>query len=412
MTALAMRVVAVYPTAPIDRRGELFGLIDAFLAERRVEVGESEPPRVLRLLGDRGGGSRPEGARRELRRGWAVTEIASVPNLADRLELSDGQLAWLADVRGLERTVSREQLRNYRYHALARPEGVPRVIEAPKARLKEIQRWILREVLDHVPPHESAHGFTRDRSAITHARLHVGQTAILRLDLKDFFASVAAGRVYGIFRTIGYPAAVCHVLTGLTTNAVPLSVWQAIASTAPGHAVEDRFWLGRQLATPHLPQGAPTSPALANLAAFRLDRRLSGLALASGLRYSRYADDLTFSGSAKLHRRRIRLESIVAEIIGAEGFQTNEAKSVIQSASGRQTVCGVVVNVHPNLRRTEYDRLKAILHNAAADGPASQDHAGFSDFEAHLRGRISWVESLNPTHGRKLREKLEEIDWL
>jgi RNA-directed DNA polymerase len=409
MTALAMRVAAVHRTPPIDRRGELFGLIVTFLAEHGAPAGEREPPRILRLSVTPSPGS-PE-ARPQLEHGWPIADIASVPALAERLELSDGQLAWLADVRSLERTVSREQLRNYRYRALPRQGGVPRVIEAPKARLKEIQRWVLREVLDQIPPHEAAHGFTRRRSAITHARLHTGQPAVLRLDLKDFFASVPAGRVYGIFRTLGYSPSVCHVLTGLTTNTVPEFVWQLIASATPQRAVQARFWLGRQLATPHLPQGAPTSPALANLAAFRLDRRLVGLAAASGLRYSRYADDLTFSGPARLHRRRSQFESIATTIVRAEGFAVNEAKSTTQSAAGRQTVCGVVVNVRPNIRRTEYDRLKAILHNAGAHGPASQNHDGVADFKAHLRGRISWVHSLNPARGDKLRELLAEIDW-
>jgi hypothetical protein len=409
MSALAMRVVAVHRTPPIDRRGELFRLIVTFLDERRAPNGESEPPRILRLLVGRSPGS-PD-TRPHLEHGWAITDIASVPELAERLELSDGQLAWLADVRSLERTVSKEQLRNYRYRALPRQGGVPRVIEAPKARLKEIQRWVLRQILDQIPPHEAAHGFTRGRSAVTHAQLHTGQAAVLRLDLKEFFASVPAGRVYGILRTLGYSPPVCHVLTGLTTNTVPESVWQVIASATPQSAFQARFWLGRQLATPHLPQGAPTSPALANLAAFRLDRRLTGLALASGLRYSRYADDLTFSGPARLHRRRNQFESIATRIIRAEGFAVNEAKSATQSAGGCQTVCGVVVNVRPNIRRTEYDRLRAILHNAAALGPASQNHNGVADFKAHLRGRISWVESLNPARGDKLRELLAEIDW-
>ncbi|MGO9959206.1 MAG: reverse transcriptase family protein [Solirubrobacteraceae bacterium] len=378
---------------PAERAALANELTDAFLAG----------PWKVELIAESGASC--------LDRWWAIADIASIPALAERLELSDGQLAWLADVRGLERTVDWEQLRNYRYRAVARPGGVPRVIEAPKARLKEIQRWVLREILDHVPPHAAAHGFTRARSAVTHAQLHTGQAAVLRLDLKDFFASVPAGRVCGIWRTLGYSPPVAHVLTGLTTNTVPASVWQVIALATPERAVQARFWLGRQLATPHLPQGAPTSPALANLAAFRLDRRLSGLALASGLRYSRYADDLTFSGPTRLHRRRSQLESIATKIIRAEGFVINEAKSAIQSAGGRQTVCGIVVNVRPNTRRTEYDRLKATLHNAAAHGPVSQDHDEVADYKAHLRGRISWVESLNPRRGQKLREMFAEIEW-
>src|SRR5262249_599012 len=142
---------------------------------------------------------------------WRTAAIASVRDLADTLELSDGQLAWLADVRSLERTAGAEKLRNYRYAAVPRRSGLPRVIEAPKLRLKEVQRWILREVLDPVPVHETAQGFTRGRSVIDHAALHTGRHVVLRLDLADFFASVAAGRVFGIFRTLGYRDDVAHV---------------------------------------------------------------------------------------------------------------------------------------------------------------------------------------------------------
>lgn len=343
--------------------------------------------------------------------GWPITEIGSVSVLADRLELSDGQLAWLSDVRGLERTVSASKLRNYRYQAVHRRGGLPRLIEAPKARLKEIQRWLLREILDHVPAHPAAHGFVRGRSVVTHARLHSGQEMVGRYDLKDFFASIAAGRVYGIFHTLGYAPAVAHALTGLCTNTVPLAVWQQIPSPRSSRLVGPHFWLGRQLATPHLPQGAPTSAALANLAAFRLDRRLAGLAASSALRYSRYADDLTFSGPRRPRRQASDLEAIVAEIAAEEGFAINRDKSSLRTSARRQSVCGVVVNAHPNVTRAEYDRLKAILHNAARYGPATQNRAGVPDLQAHLRGRIEWVSSLDRGRGERLRRRFREIDW-
>ena len=403
MSALAMRAAAAYRTPPAAR--ELATLIDSFLAERPAAVGDREPPQIIRLVAER------PSERAALEHGWSVARIETTSELADRLELSDGQLAWLADVRGLERTVAAEKLRNYRYRALTRPSGVARVIEAPKARLKEIQRWVLREILDHVPGHAAAHGFTAGRSVISHAGLHTGQETVLRLDVRDFFAAVAAGRVYGIFRTIGYPAAVAHALTGLTTNALPVTVCSALPRPADPRRVGAHFWLGRQLATPHLPQGAPTSPALANLAAFRLDRRLAGLAAARGLRYSRYADDLTFSGPRRLARAWVQTERGVAAIAAEEGFALNPAKVVLRTAASRQTVCGVVVNAHPNVARAEYDRLKAILHNAARHGPAGQNRAGVADFEAHLRGRVAWVASVHPGHGERLRRRLAEIDW-
>jgi RNA-directed DNA polymerase len=307
--------------------------------------------------------------------------------------------------------VTVEKLRNYRYRAVPRRNGLPRVIEAPKGRIKEVQRWLLREILDHVPTHDSAHGFVRGHSVVTRARLHTAQAAVLRLDLKDFFASIAAGRVYGIFRTVGYGPAVAHVLTGLCTNTVPQAVWHTIPRSGEPRLVQARFWLGRQLATPHLPQGAPSSPALANLAAFGLDRRLTALAASLGLRYSRYADDLTFSGPRYLGARRAQVEDLVATITREEGFAVNAGKTSLTSTARRQSVCGVVVNVHPNVTRAEYDRLKAILHNVARYGAASQNRAGVSDLEAHLRGRIAWVASLNPDRGAKLRQRFADISW-
>jgi hypothetical protein len=419
MEALALCVVTVLRTAPVNRRSELVGLIDDFLAAHSPGAGEPEPPQILRLLHDTREAlrtdvrppSRTASVGTPLDHRWPIAAIESVAALAERLEVSDGQLAWLGDVRGLERTVAAERLRNYRYTTLTRHNGLPRVIEAPKARLKEIQRWVLHEILDQVPAHEAAHGFIPGRSAITHARQHTGQDAVVRLDLKDFFASIAAGRVYGIFRTLGYPPSVAHVLTGITTNAIPQRVWQGIPRAPEPHLIQPHFQLGRQLAGAHLPQGAPTSPALANLAAFRLDRRLAGLAAALGLGYSRYADDLTFSGAARLRRGRVGVTQLVATIVRDEGFALNQGKTALRSAGTRQSVCGVVVNVHPNLARTEYDRLKAILHNAGRHGPASQNRSGIADLEAHLRGRISWVTALNPARGDKLRRRFAAIDW-
>jgi len=395
---LALHVVSVYRRAPATGPGALAIVIEAFLAERRAgpEGPELEPA------------SRPTTATPapRLRHDWPIAGIPSTTALAEALELSDGQLAWLADVRSLERTVTAERLRNYRYAAVPRRSGLPRLIEAPKMRLKEVQRWILREILHGVPVHESAQGFTRGRSVIDHARHHSGRPVLLRLDLTDFFSSVSAGRVFGIFQTLGYDSDVAHVLTGLTTNAVPPHVWNVVraASSAP---VPATFHLGRALATPHLPQGAPTSPALANLAAFRLDRRLAGLAASAGLRYSRYADDLAFSGP-RIARGGSDLEALVQTIARDEGFRLNTAKSVLRTRAARQQVCGIVVNAAPNIRRAEYDRLKAMLHNAARHGPASQ---GLSGRAAELQGRIAWVAALNPARGEKLRRRFAAIDW-
>ena len=398
--ALAGRVMDAYHRPPADRPRELA----AFIATELTWLPDDgrAPPRVRRwLLAEPAMG----------RRRWPVPELASLDDLARHLDLGAGQLAWMADTRCLERTVADERLRHYRYAWLPRTQGPPRLIERPKQRLKATQRRLLHELLDWIPAHPAAHGFTRGRSARTNAALHTGRYVVIGLDLEDFFASVAAARVYGIFRTAGYAEPVAHVLTGLTTNAVPVDEWARLPRPRALPEVTAHHRLGRRLATPHLPQGAPTSPALANLAAFGLDRRLAGLAEAAGARYSRYADDLTFSGPPPLVTRAPRLRAAVGAIAREEGFRVNARKSRLVTRAGRQRVCGVVVNERPNVARHEFDRLKATLHNAALRGPASENRAGVPDFRAHLLGRIAWVESLHPRRGERLRRDFARIDW-
>ncbi|MCP9490519.1 MAG: reverse transcriptase family protein [Solirubrobacteraceae bacterium MAG38_C4-C5] len=398
---LVRDVLAAYHRRPADRPRELAGYI-ALRLERLDAATAGPAPRVRRWL---------VAELAMVRRPWPVPELASVGAVASHLEVSDRHLAWLADVRGLERTVAEEKLRHYRYRWLPRHGGPPRVIERPKARLKSIQRRVLHEVLDWIPAHDAAHGFTRGRSARSNAAAHTRRPVVTALDLEDFFASVSAPRVYGIFRTAGYPEPVAHTLTALTTNAVPIEEWAAVPRPTTPTLSHAHHRLGRRLAAPHLPQGAPTSPALANLAAFTLDRRLTGLAAALGATYTRYADDLTFSGSSRLLDRGERIRDIIATIAREEGFAVNTRKSVVTPRAGRQQVCGIVVNERLNVARREYDELKAIIHNAARRGPSGENRAGVSDFRAHLLGRIAWIESLHPARGAKLHREFTRIDW-
>ncbi len=399
---VARDVLAAYHRPPLDRPRELARWIDLALRDRSLPADDLEPPRIRRWLVPEAG----MGWRR-----WPVPEIVSPGDLAAFLEMGAGQLAWFADARRLERTVAHERLRHYRYAVLSRPGRPVRVIERPKRRLKEAQRRILHEILDWIPVHEAAHGFTRGRSVRTHAREHIGQDVVIRLDLEDFFPSIAAGRIFGIFRTAGYPESVAHSLTALTTNTVPVAVWETLPRPAGAAAVVAHHRLGRRLATPHLPQGAPTSPALANLAALGLDRRLTGLAGSLEITYTRYADDLTFSGPARLIGAAGTLRRAVADIAREEGFRVNRDKTVLATRAGRQRVCGVVVNDHLNVPRAEYDLLKAILHNARVDGPGSQNRQMLPNFREHLLGRVAWIDSLNPDRGQKLRRQFARITW-
>ena len=105
------------------------------------------------------------------------------------------------------------------------------------------------------------------------------------------------------------------------------------------------------------------------------------------------------------------LRRAVAAIAHEEGFAVNDHKSMLATRAGRQRVCGVVVNERLNVPRRDYDVLKAILHNSTVHGPASQNREQLPDFRAHLLGRISWVGSLNPQRGEKLRSQFARIAW-
>lgn len=396
---LVQRTLEVYPERPADRPREFH----AWLAYEIWPI--SQRVRRVAVIGR----LIPIADMGPMR--WPVPRIATTADLAAFLSLTLGELAWLGDLRGLERTVPDERLRNYRYRWIPRDRGVPRLLECPKPLLKETQRQVLRGILELIPPHPDAQGFRRGHSPLTNARRHIAQEVVIGFDVEDFFASVAASRVYGTFRSAGYPEGVAHHLTALCTNIVPLRERTRLEPTASARDVGRQHRLHRRLAAPHLPQGSPTSPALANLAAFGLDRRLSALAAASGASYSRYADDLTFSGSKRLLASAKPFRALVAEIVEDEGFRLNRRKSRLTTRAGRQAVTGIVVNEHPNLGRREYDALRATLHDAALRGHAHANRAGLPDLRSHLLGRIGWFEQINPARGAKLRRMFAAIEW-
>jgi hypothetical protein len=209
---------------------------------------------------------------------------------------------------------------------------------------------------------------------------------------------------------MGLPEPVAHAVTGLVTTVLPAPLWRRIPAPLEAEPLERHRRLGSRLAVAHLPQGAPTSPALANLVCYRLDRRLAALAAAFGATYTRYVDDLTFSGDAGIGRGR--LAELVTAIAGDEGFRVNPAKTRSVTAARRQQVLGAVVNDRPALPRPERDALRALLHNCATHGWTTQvrdrDPETFRD---HVLGRVAWAASVDPVFGTRLRAQAARIDW-
>ncbi|HRD96086.1 MAG TPA: reverse transcriptase family protein [Rubrivivax sp.] len=295
---------------------------------------------------------------------------------------------------------------HYRCTMLAKPGGGWRLLEVPLPYLMPLQRRLLDDLLDRIPPHEAACGYVRERSVVDHARAHVAQAVVMKFDLQDFFTSVRASRVHALFATLGYADTVARELTALFTTATPEAVLQRMREEG------GLTWMQAQrLRDPHLPQGAPTSAALANLCAFRLDLRLDGLAHVLGARYTRYADDIVLSGGPHLAAARTRIEAWVGTIALEEGFRLNHRKTRCLKAGRRQSVCSVVINHHTNLPRPEFDRLKAILHRCATDGPASQNRGNHPRWREHLQGRVAWAAQLNPSKAQRLKRLLDQIDW-
>lgn len=398
LPALTGRLVKAFPQAPSFTDLQRFLVEDRFLRRarraHRLEVCELFwfPPRM-----------NPQGPAIH----WAVPPLATAGELADWLGVSIGRLDWFADKRRLNSRESQTPLHHYVWRWRRKKRGTPRLLAAPKTRLKQIQRQILDGILAHIPPHEAAHGFRPGRSIRSYAAPHAGQEIVLRFDLRDFFPSIAAPRIRAIFASAGYPREVALLLTGLCTTLAPEELWSTYPSDAPPleWAVKERH------RRRHLPQGAPTSPALANLSAYRLDVRLQGLAESVGARYTRYADDLAFSGGEELARAARRFQVAVTVIAAEEGFDLHLRKSRFMRRGMRQHLASVVVNDHPNLPRDEFDRLKAILHNCARFGPTLQNRDGHTDFRAHLLGRVGQARMLNPSRGEKLMAIFRRIVW-
>lgn len=357
---------------------------------------DHERPRVRRLL------LRPA---RMVRPPFAL-EALELPrwdtpaDLAVSLGLAPERMQWLTGRSHDFREASSDRSHSPHYHPLLKPKrsGGLRLIEIPKPELMQVQKRLLVGVLNAVPAHECAHGFVKGRSVLSHANEHARNAVVIAYDLRDFFNSVGVARVHALWRTLGYAEGVADALAMLVTTRTPSAVRERLIEAG---GID--FLQAKRLAARHLPQGAPTSPALANLCAFGLDLRLDGLAWRFGARYSRYADDIVFSGSRELARQSRALQAWVEAVARAEGFELHPRKTRRMPAHRRQQVTGIVVNERPNLTREAYDRLRAQLHALAVRGCDA-------DTWSRLRGQVGWAcQLVVASRAQKLRRMLEAV---
>jgi retron-type reverse transcriptase len=298
------------------------------------------------------------------------------------LGLPLARLRWFTHDRAADKTW------HYVRYVVPKRSGGQRVILAPKRELKSLQRRALADLVQKIPTAPAAHGFVSGRSITTNAQPHVGKRVVVGLDLKDFFPSITFPRVRGVYIAHGYSYAVASTLALLCTE----------YDREPFDRDGEQFYVS--IGPRHLVQGAPTSPALANLVAWRLDRRLMGLAAKYGFSYTRYADDLTFSGDDPTVAGR--LITNIKRIVADERFTLNDAKTRVARRSRRQVVTGLVVNDLVATPRQVRRRLRAMLHNASRGAPQTPAYGS-------IRGLIAFVNAANPRHAAPLWAALRRL---
>jgi RNA-directed DNA polymerase len=336
-----------------------------------------------------------------------IPALADVHALSRALAVPMPRLRWLA--------YHREVDTGTHYHRWTVPKrtGGLRLISAPKPDLKRAQRWIAHNITEHLPVHGAAHGFLNGRSIVTNAAVHGGARVVIKFDIKDFYPTVTFQRVKGLFRKAGYTEQVAIVLALLCTESPREEL--LIRGKKYHVAVGPRS----------LPQGAPTSPSITNALSLRLDSRLAGLARKLGLRYTRYADDLTFSWHADQFAPVGRLKDAVERILEAEGFDIHEKKTRVMRAGRRQKVTGLVVNdtgqtghagepgqageagqaaaAAARVPRRVIRKLRAAIHNR------ERGRAGKGESLAELRGLASYVYMTDPKKGREFLDQLDKL---
>jgi RNA-directed DNA polymerase len=319
-------------------------------------------------------------------------------------------LGHLAHLTGASHRYLREIVERRRdpYFDIDRPkrDGRTRPISSPEPVLMDVQRWILRSILPANSVHPASYAYQPDRSSVECARFHTGARWLIKLDLHDFFGAISERRVYTVFRSLGYERLLSFELSRLCTR---LKRWPAarIGDDQPQRRHNMPYAV---LPDGCLPQGAPTSGALANAVAIGIDRKLSRLAQSTGLLYTRYSDDVTFSGSSDFSRRHaFRIVREASALVESERFRLHRAKTRIIPPGARAIVLGLhidsdCVRLLPGFKR----RIEVHVRGVSKFGiGAHAAHRGFQSIFSmidHVDGCIAFATSVEPTFGRQIRQ--------
>ncbi|EGQ9161392.1 TPA: RNA-directed DNA polymerase [Vibrio vulnificus] len=199
--------------------------------------------------------------------------------------------------------------RFYRLFSLEKKHEGFRHIESPYPKLKYIQRWINDNILSVLTVHDNVYSYLQGKSHIDNAKMHIGCKQMLKLDLVNFFGHITISQIEKVFIECGYTKDLSNKLAKICTY------------------------------YDHLPQGAPTSPALSNIIFYELDCILYDISQSNGLIYTRYADDLCFSGD---NISQYVVDNILSHL-KSHGFSINDEKSRLLTGNQRKVVTGLLV---------------------------------------------------------------------
>ena len=320
----------------------------------------------------------------------ALPKLTDVESLAKALGLTVPRLRWMTYHRDVDTGT------HYVRWLVPKRDGSPRLISAPKPELKAAQRWVTREITEHLPVHGAAHGFLAGRSIVTNAVVHAGARIVVKLDIRGFYPTVTMRRVKGLLRRAG--------LTEQVATLVAL-----LATESPREEVETHGKKHFVATGPRsLPQGAPTSPSITNALCLRLDCRLSGLARKLGCRYTRYADDLTFSWHGKGKSDIGGLLRACRMIVRSEGFEIHTKKTRVMRHGSRQRVTGLVVNAAPGrpparVPRETVRRLRAAIKNRELGRP------GKGESLEQLKGMAAFIMMTDRERGHAFMERIDKL---
>lgn len=312
--------------------------------------------------------------------------LTTFSDIAGALNVTAAILQWLTYERGADTTD------NYTRFAIPKRSGGRRLISTPKPAMRAAQQWIRVNILAPLPVSPYAAAFRPGRSIVDNARRHSGKACVIRMDLSDFFATVSFPRIRGFFESLGYNPGVATVLALICTDAPRSRV--TLDGQTQMVIVGDRS----------LPQGACTSPDLANLVTIRLDARIAGLARKFGYTYSRYADDLVLSAESE-DIFAAGVVSAVTRVCSEEGFTVNRRKTRIMRGPNRQLVTGLMVNDGVRLTRKDLRRIRAFLHRCETNGLDTVSAELGKDARAVAHGYFAYVYMVTPSAAMKLLEK-------